>query len=33
MNRIAIDIEANGLNELVLDRKGGVVYEADTIWS
>ena len=32
MNRIAIDIEANGLNELVLDRKGGVVYEADTIW-
>ena len=32
MNRIAIDIEANGLNELVLDRKGSVIYEADTIW-
>ena len=32
MNRIAIDIEANGLNELVLDRKGGVIYEADIVW-
>ena len=32
MNRIAIDIEANGLNELVLDRKGNVIYEADTVW-
>ena len=32
MNRIAIDIEANGLNELALDRKGGVINEANTIW-
>ena len=32
MNRIVIDIEANGLNELVLDRKGGVIHEADVIW-
>jgi len=32
MNRIAFDIEANGLNELVLNRKGEVIYEADTVW-
>tara|TARA_R100001594_G_scaffold71902_1_gene106471 strand:- start:10831 stop:12531 length:1701 start_codon:yes stop_codon:yes gene_type:complete len=32
MNRIAIDIEANGLNELALDRKGEVINEANTIW-
>ena len=32
MKRIAFDIEANGLNELTVDKKGNPITEADTVW-